>query len=318
MVEQRLAYLEKGKLMTRSRIYLTVIIALLVGLACAMPEIPMDVDTFNTAVAETVMVGLTQKYVSPTITPSPTITLTPTLTPKVPTLTITSTGTITPTSPFTPTASATPQIPLPKIVVTVNTNCRTGPDKSFRVEGTLLKGESTTVHGIDPTGLYWYILNPDPGLEYCWLSGKYATVVGDKSFLSVMTAQPTPTATLPPTPTPKFKLIYSGLETCGKWWVDLELVNTGAAPFLSVLITVKDSSKGNTYQTGGNGFVNMDACNTTTTVVDVLEPGTSVIVSSPPFNFDPTGKKLIVTVSVCTEPEGSAGCLTQTITFKPK
>lgn len=304
--------------MTRSRIYLTLIILLLTGLACSAPAIPMDDDTFNTAIAQTVMVGLTEKYVSPTFTPSATITLTPTLTAEMPTFTITPIETITPTFPYTPTASNTPAIPLPILVVTVNTNCRTGPDKAFRVEGSLLKGENATVHGIDPTGQYWYIRNPDPGVEYCWLSGKYAVVSGVISLLPVMTAIPTPTTTPTITPVAGLNVIYSKIEACGSWWVNFELVNNGGIAFKSVLIKVKEAYKGRILSIGSNGFESKVGCNTTSTVVDVLEPGASVIISSPSLNNNPAGKKLVATISVCTELDGNGNCITKTMTFKPK
>jgi hypothetical protein len=310
---------KKGKFMIHPRIYLALALLLLVGLACAMPALPMDDDTFNTAVAQTVAVGLTQKYVSPTFTASPTLTLTPTITftPEPPTATSLPADTVSPTFPYMGPSTATPMVLMPLLIVTVNTNCRTGPDKSFRVEGSLLKGETTTVHGIDTAGQYWYIRNPDPGLEFCWLSGKYATVSGDLALLPVMTAMPTPTVSPTSTPIPEFKMNYSKLEACNTWWVDMELVNKGGLAFQSALIKIKEPLKGRTLSLSSNGFINADGCNTSTIVEDVLAPGKSVIVSSPELGYDPSGKKLIVTISVCTEPDGDGLCLTETMTFKP-
>jgi hypothetical protein len=317
MVKQRLAGLEKGKLMNRSRVYLALAIILLLGLACETPALPLSEDAFNTAVAQTVMVGLTEKYISPTFTSSPTSTFTPSVTPIPPTETPTLPVTITPTISLVPTITNTLAIPLQKIIVSVNTNCRTGPDKAFPVEGSLLAGHSTTVHGIDPTGQYYYIRNPDPGREYCWLSAKYATVGGAVSLLPVMTSMPTPTATVTLTPIPGLNVNFSTLENCGhSWWVNLELINKGEATFTSVLIKLKEPFKGQTVSTGSDGFSNAIGCGTPIAPVPTLEPNGSVIVSSASIGKNPTGKKLVVTVSVCTDPGGVGTCLTRTLIFK--
>lgn len=304
--------------MTRLRIYLTLALALLFALACALPELPMDDATFNTAVAQTVMVGLTEKYESPTPTASPTMTLTPSFTPSPLPETPTLPPSLTPTEPPAPTVTNTLEIPQQKIIVVVNTNCRTGPDASFRVEGTLMKGESTTVHGIDPTGRFFYIRNPDPGLEYCWMSGKHATVGGSTAMLPVLTAMPTATATFTATPVPGFNAAFFKLEECGSWWVDLELTNGGAVAFKSVLIKIKEPFKGETYTTGGNEFLNRDGCSKSPTKVATLEPGSSVLVSTASVPYNIHDKQVVITVTVCTELDGNGTCLTKTLTFKPR
>lgn len=304
--------------MTRAQIYFSIVLLLLVGLACATPSISMfDESAFNTSVAQTVVVGLTRNYMSPTFTLEPTITFTPTLTSEIPIFTDTPTQTITPTFPFTPTATNTPLIPFPDIRVSVNTNCRSGPGKVFDVEGTLLVDETVKVFGIDPTGQYWYIGNPDPGDDYCWLSGKYASVDGAVSLVPVMTPPSTPTATVTLTPSPGFTLTYSSIDGCGDWWIDLIVYNSGQASFNSMYLTLKDNFKGGTGNRFSNDFVNLDKCDGKTQV-DSLAPGYSAIISLPPLTFNPVGKKLTLTAILCTELDLGGDCLTKEMVINLK
>lgn len=291
--------------------------ALFFALACAVPALPMDEETFNTSVAQTVMAALTEKYISPTLTSSPTSTFTPSVTPTLPTETPTLEATITPTFTITPTPSATFVIPPNKLIVTVNTNCRSGPDKSFPAEGTLLKGESAAVFGIDSSGRYFYISNPDPGVAYCWISGKYAVVSGSVSLVPVFTPMPTYTATPTATVAPEFNLIYADLQSCGSWWINMEVVNRGKISFKSVLFKITDAFTEKTLTTGSNDFESTFGCDTNKVIVDVLDPGSSAIVSSPSMKVDPTGSKVVIVISVCTEEGGEGTCLTKTVTFKP-
>lgn len=276
----------------------------------------MGRDAFNTAVAHTVVAGLTQNYVSPTFTLTPTITLTPTLTPIPPTVTKTPVVTVTPTFPFTPTGTDTPIIPLPELSVTVNTNCRSGPGKAFDIQGSLLVGEFVDVYGIDPTGEYWYISNPDPGAEYCWLSGKFAEVGGAISLVPVITPPPPPTATATQKPIADFRMTYSSTDGCGNWWVEINLYNSGQAAFKSMSVTWKDNYSGSNPSAFSNGFTNNDGCDGKT-VAESLDPGVSVIISAPPVNSNPAGRKVTLTATLCTETNSQGDCVTRTITFKP-
>jgi len=245
----------------------------------------------DTAVAQTVVVLLTQ-------TAQPSIPITglgsPTFTPTV---------TLSPTPIYT----ATPAIPL--ISVSVATNCRFGPGKVYDFTGALLVGEVAEVYGMNPTGDYWYIRNPDAD-GYCWVWGEYASLVGDTSVLPVYTPPPTPT------PIPAFEASYDGLETCVGWWVDLELKNTGGVSFKSVSITLRDTTNNIVLAMSTDGFTNNDGCLGSTTK-DNLHPGGKHTVSAPPFNYNPGGHKLRATVTVCSEKSLKGVCISQVIEFKP-
>jgi hypothetical protein len=100
-----------------------------------------------------------------------------------------------PTVTTSPTVTLTPVPDVPMASVSVNTNCRTGPDKIYDSVGALLVGEQAEVVGKFADGTYWVIKNPD-GVGECWLWGYYATVVGPIEGLR--------TYDQPSTPTPAF------------------------------------------------------------------------------------------------------------------
>ena len=281
-------------------IHVAVSMLLLASLACASPTISIstpDPNLVGTIVAQTVVAALTQTaqpLIPITGLGSPTDTALPTFTPTV---------TLSPTPIFT----ATPTIP--QITVSVATNCRFGPGKVYDRTGALLVGEVAEVFGMDPTGNYWYIRNPDAD-GYCWLWGEYATLVGNLSVLPVYTPPPTPT------PIPAFEASYKGLETCVGWWVDFELANTGGVSFKSVSITLRDTTNNLVLAMTTDGFTNNDGCLTSTTR-DNLNPGGAHIVSSPTFNYDPTGHKIRATITVCSNKAISGTCVSQALEFKP-
>ncbi|HIE24927.1 MAG TPA: hypothetical protein EYP74_02890 [Anaerolineales bacterium] len=149
-------------------------------------------SVISTAVAETVEAI---KEISPTNTN--TATLVPSVTP---THSISETPALeTPTGSLTPTAmaSATTRATVPSsativtVSVSVDTNCRTGPDKDYERIGIFRVGESAKVLGKKTSYNYWIIENPTAEGE-CWLWGKYATVEGDTSTLEEYALPPLP------------------------------------------------------------------------------------------------------------------------------
>jgi hypothetical protein len=175
--------------------------------------------------------------------------------------------------------------------------------------GALLVGEVAEVVGMNPTGDYWYIRNPDSD-GYCWLWGEYATLAGNYSALPIYTPPPTPT------PVPAFEVIYDGLETCVGWWPDLKLVNTGGVSFRSVSITLRDTATDTVLAMSADNFTDNDGCSGSNSK-DVLNPSDKRTVSAPAFTYDPTGHKLRATVTVCSNKAISGTCVSQVITFTP-
>jgi hypothetical protein len=92
----------------------------------------------------------------------------------------------------TPTESFTPTPSVPMVMVSVDTNCRSGPGQQYDIIGALMVGEQAEVVGAAMGGGYWIIPNPDRAGE-CWLWANYATVVGQTEGLPKYTPPPTPT-----------------------------------------------------------------------------------------------------------------------------
>lgn len=185
------------------------------------------------------------------------------------------------------------------------------------MEGALLVGEVAEVYGRDPTNNYWYIRNPDSDPEFCWVWGKYATLVGPALLMPVFTPPPTPTATLTPLPSPAFKAEYAGLDTCnGSWWVEIKLKNTGSIPLKSVDISVKDKVTDLVLVNLADGFTNLDGCLAKTTK-DTLKAGDTYLLSAPAFVYNPTGHKLVVTITLCSDTGQKGMCATDKIDFTP-
>ena len=297
-----------------SRVSLTIITLSIVIVACAMPAVTLqDADSISTAAAQTVISGFTQSALP--ATPFPALSeSTLTFTPNEPTLTPTITLTPSPTLTASPVFTSTPIVP--QISVSVPTNCRVGPGKVYKQVGALLVDEIAQVYGRDPTGRYWYIPNPDSPNNYCWVWGEYATVVGNVSFLPIYTPPPTPTPTLTPTPAPDFEAVHIGLDTCAGWWVEIRLQNTGSIPFESMGLTVKDTVTDVVLVNFTNDFTNLDGC-LSSIVRDTLGVDKKQVISSPVFNYDPSGHKLRATIILCSDIDQNGTCVTRTINFTP-
>lgn len=81
-------------------------------------------------------------------------------------------------------ASRTPTEIAPVVSVSINTNCRSGPNIVYDYQGALLVGERTIVIGKHPEKAWLLVKNPDKEGN-CWITSQYATVSGDISQLPV-------------------------------------------------------------------------------------------------------------------------------------
>lgn len=289
---------------------LSVSILLVAAQACAVPGISTpDSNSINTAIAQTIVSGLTQSAtaaVSTSILESPTGTQT--FTPELPAFTPTETST--PIPDFTSTSV------VPQISVSVPTNCRVGPGRVYDRVGALLVGEVAEVIGRNPTGNYWFIRNPDRANAFCWIWGEYATLTGNTGVLPVYTPPPTPTPLPTSTPSANFAAFYDGKDTCAGWWVDIELENTGGISYRSIALTVRDTVTDTVLSMYADGFTDNDGCLSSNTR-DTLPPGAVRIVSSPAFNYDPTGHRIRAMITLCSGTGQNGTCATQVINFTP-
>jgi hypothetical protein len=156
-----------------------------------------------------------------------------------------------PTEPQTPTPSPTPTLtptitptstpPAPMVSVSIDTNCRFGPGDVYDYLGALLVGETSEVVGKNSGETFWYIHNPDPPPEFCWIWGHYAAVEGDTSQLPVLTPPPTPTPKVTPTPE-----LYSVSGTVFLDTNENGLRNTGEGGLHSFQVDLREDDCGGT------------------------------------------------------------------------
>jgi len=293
---------------------LLLVAVLLAATACLLPTVSItDPNAQATILAATINAAVGQTQIAagtpPTATLSPTVTYTPTLT-------FTPTNTPPPTLTFTPFVFFTVTPLVPMISVSVNTNCRDGPAKYYKILGALLVGQTAQVYASNPAGDWWQIRDPSGG-EYCWVSDLYATLSGPTFALPIYTPKPTPLPTYTATPSPTFDLSYDGLVDCTtQWWVEIRLENTGGITFRSVEVDVKDLATSHSVSDDSNEFVDNYDCSNSNSKSTLL-PDKVAIVSSPAFTTDPTGHKLRTTVTLCSEDDLDGECVTETITAKP-
>jgi hypothetical protein len=284
--------------------------------ACAPVSTPLpaapDINQLNTAIALTAQAAIvrTQQAASPTSANSPTFT-----------------STFTPT--FTPTASPTGTLfftatsEVPKITVSIATNCRSGPGKVYEYKGALKIGEVADVLAKDPTSKYWFIPNPEAPGQFCWVWGEYATITGNTVAVPVFTPPPTPTASNTPLPSSTaapgagVKLNYTSMDTCtGNWWVEFTVKNNGNVDLKSINVEVFDSDTHVGLSNFTDGFRDRDGCGTTHTR-DVLPVGSVTTVSAPAFAYNPAGHEIEIRVLVCSETGQTGICIQSKIEFIP-
>jgi len=152
---------------------------------------PVSTQIVETPVLNsTVILQTLQSQATPSIEPATTV-------PQA-TATDNPTSTVSPS----PSVTLTPTIAVPMISATLNTNCRTGPGRAYKVVGYLLKDKDPVeVVGRYEPGTWWVIKNPDNPSEVCWVWTDTTGVQGDVSQLPLATAPPSPTPTNTPTVT---------------------------------------------------------------------------------------------------------------------
>lgn len=300
-------------------------VLLLASLACAVPGLPVaDPNAVSTAAAETVIAGLTQDAAQIFFTPTQAPTLTPTPTPtliRFTQLPNTETPTLDPLSVASSTPTLEPAVTatLEEVIITVSrpTNCRIGPGRDYEIAGTLLVDEEAKVLGRDPSGDYWYIPNPDPGVEFCWVWGEYATLTGSYLLVPMFTPPPTATVTATSVPRLNFKLKGGGMESCsGAWWVKIQVSNFSEYSFKSVKIEMNDETQNVFRVTSSNGFASRKGCGEYT-LADEIPPEGVFIIDGAKFDYNIRGHVLRTSITMCTETGLKGICTTIKGVFNP-
>ncbi len=304
-------------MLTPHRTYLALAMAFAISLACAIPAIS-NTGAVNTAATQTAA-EMTQNGVqeapSATLEIPPTPTFTPTVTsePLVLAYTLTPTLTFTPYSIF---GVSTPTFTASLVSVSAPTNCRNGPGKAYEEVGALKVGETTEVYGRDPTSEYLYIRNPDPGVDFCWIWGEYATISSSLFALPLLLPPPTPSPTLTETPVPSFDMEFIGYVKCTGWRIQIQVKNTSSQPFKSMAIAIKDEVTEVELTASADGFIELNGCPISSTRA-MIDPGDTYLISSPQFDGNPKGHQFRAFITLCVEKGWTDGCVTRKLNFKP-
>jgi len=215
-----------------------------------------------------------------------------------------------PTDTPSPTITFTPQIP--RVSVTTETNCRSGPGAPYDILGVLPVGESAEVVGRNASGDTWIIHLPSNPAILCWLWGYYATVSGDISHLSVYDPPPSPT------PAPGFIITHTGTTYYSGWivWsVDVTVQNNGSITWQSNRVVVKDDTSGTSLNgVPENKFAVPPGGPITS---EDLTPGEIGGIFAAPLHYDPAGHHLTVTITLCTLDSLAGACVSKVISFVP-
>jgi len=287
-----------GKRNWLTRLFPVMGILLLAGLSCSLPIMGEVDEDGSDRVEKEVAATLTalsgnEDGGQPTRTsPPPTVTDTSTSIP------VTSTPSLTPTRTNTPTPESA------SVGVTGNTYCRFGPGDVYEALGILNTDQESEIIAKDPSGTFWYIVNPDDPNRNCWIWGKYATPEGPTDQLPVYTP--------PPTPTPSAKIAASYNYVCGSWYFDFQVENKGGVPLESYTITLKDTNTGNSESTQVNQWPG--AC--TGGGPEVLDPGQQGRAYAQFKKNNPLAHKIQVTLKACQKDNMGGVCATTSFTFE--
>lgn len=277
-------------------IALSLAILFLAGAACRLPGVFDNVNSegnVETQVAQTLEARpeetIPDQTQSPT-SPPDTATLEPTLTP---------------------TETDTPTPEPASVSVTGDTFCRSGPGSVYDQRGIMNTGQESEILAKNPTGNFWYIVNPDDPSQQCWIWGKYATPQGPTAGLPVYTP--------PPTPTPSLNFSYEymnddcGHTGCGLWF---RLQNTGGVALESFSAQVDSKNDAGAVISSGSTMSNTFLATeyVTTSDIDRADPGKTVyvLVSGLP---NPLGTTGTASMTVCTQDGQGGDCLTKNINF---
>ena len=192
-----------------------------------------------------------------------------------------------------PTFTFTPEIP--RVSVSVETNCRSGPGTAYEVLGFLPVGQTAEVVGRSASSDNWIIKLPSNPAITCWLWGNYASVTGNTEALPVIIPPPLPT------PAYNFNMQFVGLDRCSEMrYVRISLTNTGNVAWESFQIYIIDQTTSDISSTLSlDIFPDAFTCGETTILLD-LTPGESGIIYSFGFNHDLPGHQIHASVTLCT------------------
>jgi hypothetical protein len=283
----------------RNTLFYLIVMTMLILQACNLPN---AAATEEPTVDPMIAVGLTLTSIAELNPPTealPTFTPLPSLTPSLASIA---------TPNFTPTPS------FAYVTLSEATNCRVGPGVAYDLVDTFLIGQTIEVIGKHPYDNYWYVRSPNNSNVYCWMWGFYATG-SNLNNVPVLTPPPSPT----PAPDLTFNTSYVNSGNCvarSSWWSRIDIKNTGPIAFKSISMTIKDTVTNETKNKSLDGFQDVNACILLPSN-SVLDPNESAVVVAPSFSADPSGHKVELSITLCTEVGQGGTCTSKTIEFTP-
>lgn len=204
----------------------------------------------------------------------------------------------------------------PKVHISANTNCRTGPGEVYDRLGIATEGSSLEAFARDPNQSFWFVAHPDQSGEKCWVWDDYATPEGPTGALPVYTPMPTPTPQPTATPAVSFNVAFHEIESCVVDNIlEFKITNTGDLPLEYVAYDIEDTDKNLSESDSYNYFDEWNHCPEGSSR-QKLDPGTSdyfVGYGTDAYLF--SGNNFKATITACTQDNGGGTCVSRTITF---
>jgi hypothetical protein len=254
--------------------------------ACTTPISTTESDTFKTVVAQSVQ--LTQLAGSLTAVA------------QQPAQEQTTMVAVTPTETLTPQPSITPTLQGTWLTFLTNTNCRIGPGKSYYLVKTFNAYDSAEAVGRSEDNQYVFVTYTDTAQHYCWVIATSSEIKGDIASLRAMTAIPTSTPTITPTPDVGVSVTFNGLSSCGaNYYVRLQVKNTGYLTWQSIKIKITDKDTGDTITESSDDFVGYGGCGVEISQADLTTYEYGIVSNNANFfDHDLDNHKLSITVTV--------------------
>lgn len=82
----------------------------------------------------------------------------------------------------TPTPIPTPSVPQ-VTPISVNVNCRSGPDVGYDATSVLMFGQTTQIAGRNEDSSWWYVRDPSNPSGFCWVAASVVTTAGNLAGL---------------------------------------------------------------------------------------------------------------------------------------
>jgi hypothetical protein len=197
--------------------------------------------------------------------------------------------------------------PTPYVMISKNTNCRTGPASVYDWLHTYLTGDQALILGKSADGFYWFVRDENGINRDCWLWGEYATPVGDTAYAPIFTPPPTPI------PTPDFTVSYETSDCgAGSCWLWFKIGNSGSYALESVKVYTKNLITNDVAVYVTDIFqASIGGSN-----INKIQPSVSAYTHSQQLP-NPSGDKVYVVITACELDSLAGQCQVRNLTVTP-